>query len=406
MFDEFCTLCSSLAESKQVFRDWSSQIFLVDVKYDSKSLKKMQSIMSGDTNLWKTEPLYANYIENINMLPQDLQTSCGVLYSIVQAISGQDDDKYFNYSHVSPSISPSAVVATTSSSSSVSKSFPSNYQEIGLSDSPSENILSNFVSDSPPSNLQPHSLLPVPDPIVVVEDGDKCGIRKILARKYTLATESGLTSSDRPETGSPRSVSPTFEQRPFTISPTSKKVCLDLISFESTAIFHSQIPRLIGQNGLPLKPMYNRIERSVIESELLTFTELSSSDVHRFNILQICEKMVEKILPKLPNFTGQKIGENFEDISITRRQHFRQISAFTLPQNLSKDLRTDPIVVREYYPYTDQLLLAYVWIPPHRRMKKKEWKPSSYMRVKPTYEEFRILREKEVSYIYIYIYIF
>jgi hypothetical protein len=105
---------------------------------------------------------------------------------------------------------------------------------------------------------------------------------------------------------------------------------------------------------------------------------------------------VQSIMPTLPNFTGQKIGDHYDDTSITKRQFFRHISAFSLPQVLARDLTTDPIVVREYYPYTDQLILAYVWIPPGRRMGQREWQPTDCLHMKPTFEEYRVLQEKKV----------
>lgn len=384
LFDEFSVLTSALAESKHVFREWASQIYVVDVKYDVKAAKRIAAVRSGDIAIWKNEPLYGSYVENITSLPPDLQTPFGVMYSMIQAIAGPENESdALGYPPQSYLLSPPK--SPLPSNKDINHEDDGEFD--GMNESPSDNrILSELIYEP--------SVPAVPEPILVIEDGDLCAIRAILARRHTLASDAASQSSDIPETnGSPRAQSPMNEFRPV-ITLTGRKNCLDLISFESTAIFNSQVPRLIGQTALPLKPAYTRIERSVMESELLTFTELSASDVHRFNLLQTAENMVEKVLPKLPNFTGQKIGEMLE-ISITKRHHFRHIPAATLSQQLARDIQADPVILREYYSFTDQLLLAYVWIPPHRRLHQKDWKVSSLMRVKPTYEEFRILREKE-----------
>lgn len=382
LFDEFSVLTSALAESKHVFRDWAAQTYLVDVKHDAKAAKRISAAKSGDLEIWKSEQLYSSYAENINSIPTDLQTPYGIMYSMILAVAGPEEDDSLGFIHQSYLISPPKSPPANKELNNDNES-----EHGGLNPSPSDNrLLSDLIYEP--------SVPAVPEPILVIEEGDRCAIRAILARRHTLASDAASQLSDNPESnGSPRAASPVNDFRPV-ITVAGRKKCLDLISFESTAIFHSQVPRLVGQTALPLKPAYNRIERSVMESELLTFTELSASDVHRFNLLQTAENMVERVLPKLPNFTGQKIGDMIE-ISITKRHHFRHIPAATLSQQLARDIQADPVVLREYYPLTDQLLLSYIWIPPHRRLHQKEWKLSSLMRVKPTYEEFRILREKE-----------
>jgi hypothetical protein len=385
LFEEFSVLTSALAESKHVFREWAAQTFFVDVKHDPKAAKRIAAAAaprSGDGNVWKSEPLYSSYLDQINLIPAELQGPVGVMHSMIRALAPEDFETPMGAFFADPSsLSPKSF-------STKDPRLFSGAESPGLAESPSENQpLSDLLCEP--------AVAAVPEPILVIEDGDRSALRAILARRHTLSSDPSQ-SSERPETngGSPRVASPVNDLRPV-LPLAARKSCLDLIGFEATTIFHSQVPRLVGQTALPLRPNYNRIERSVMESELLTFTELSAADVHRFHLLQTAENMVERILPKLPNFTGQKISEMLEEISITKRHHFRHIPAATLSQQLACDIQSDPVILREYYPLTDQLLLAYIWIPPHRRLHQKEWKLSSLMRVKPTYEEFRILREKE-----------
>jgi hypothetical protein len=169
------------------------------------------------------------------------------------------------------------------------------------------------------------------------------------------------------------------------------------VQFENEAIYRAQVPRLLGQGGLPLIPTITPIDRSIQESELLTFSSFSAHDIHRFNMLRLFDEMLQNSIPRLANFTGQQIGATIDDVSITKRKYFRQIPGFALPQILARDLDTEPVVIREYYPLTDQLLLGVLWIPPNRRMGLKEWNPNQSMHTKPTFEQYMVMNERQVT---------
>ena len=143
--------------------------------------------------------------------------------------------------------------------------------------------------------------------------------------------------------------------------------------FEWQAMIRLQIARLLQDNGFPLRPLMSNVERGIKETELLTFTSLCSSDLYRSNQLQEFEDMNLQQTKALPNFTGAMKAGDGEDGSVLRRKYFRSISAFVFSQLLSKELITDPMVLKRYYAMTDELLLCLHWPPPNRRNKIDHW---------------------------------
>ena len=88
------------------------------------------------------------------------------------------------------------------------------------------------------------------------------------------------------------------------INPLNPSVT-ELSQFEHQAIAYSQISQLLnGESGLPLHPQLSIMERSLQESELLTFSSLSVSDIHKFLQLQQLESIIHKYLPATQDYTG------------------------------------------------------------------------------------------------------
>jgi len=380
LLEEFTALCTSLYESKSGFHSWASLTHTIDVKLDNKALKRIQLAnsqiaLNNMNGVWKTEPLYSAYRGYMNLLPTEVQTATGVLFSVVQSIvhlslEHQEEEVALGLCNKPSAIGLKDVQLPPGTTGSLQQSF-------------SDSLLIGLIREPIQDDRSPKNLL-------VLDDGDKCGIKAVKASRYTAGTNPA-----GPDINDTESATTAAEVEDSTISVMVKGACAELMNFESNTIYRAQVPRLLGQGGIPLHSTYSKTERSILETELLTFSSLSSSDLHRNNILQAFEKMVERIMPKLPNFTGQKIGDSMGDLSITKRQYFRHISGFTLPQILAKDLCTEPVVIREYYPLTDQLLLAFLWLAPDRRMGKKEWTPRMNMRTKPTFDEYRVLEETQ-----------
>jgi hypothetical protein len=156
-------------------------------------------------------------------------------------------------------------------------------------------------------------------------------------------------------------------------APFSEASIEDLRSFEIQAMIRLQILRLIQPNGIPLRCPMTAVERGIKETELLTFSSLCSSDLYRGNQLQEFEAMILEKTKSLPNFTGALSSGDGEDGSVLKRKYFRYLSAFLFAQFLSKELVTEPIVLKKYYEMTDELLYCLHWPPPNRRNKIDQW---------------------------------
>lgn len=162
---------------------------------------------------------------------------------------------------------------------------------------------------------------------------------------------------------------------PQTAIPSSSRAPYreDMTNFEISARIRLQFYRLLSENGLPLRPLMSQVEKGIKESELLTFSSLAPSDLYRSNQLQEFADMVLKETKALPNFTGALQMGDGEDGSMTRRKYFRFCSALLFAQILSEEHVTEPLVLKRYYPMTDDLLYCLHWPPPDRRNKKDLW---------------------------------
>lgn len=79
----------------------------------------------------------------------------------------------------------------------------------------------------------------------------------------------------------------------------------DLISFTKRAIIRSQIIALLSDGSpFPIKPMMTSTERGIKETELLSFTSLSSTDLFRNDQMQRLKAVLQQHMQVLPNFTG------------------------------------------------------------------------------------------------------
>ena len=89
--------------------------------------------------------------------------------------------------------------------------------------------------------------------------------------------------------------------------------------------------------------------------------------------------MVNSCITPRPTFT--KKNESIGSESVSSRKYYRNLPAASLPQLLSNELVKDPVVVREYYPLKDNILLALLWPPLERRMSISKWAPSIGKRI-------------------------
>lgn len=180
----------------------------------------------------------------------------------------------------------------------------------------------------------------------------------------------------------------------YTITPK------DLFAFEKQALLRRQITHILGSHGnsLPLIPELTSVERSIKESELSSFTSLSTTDMFRYNKLQMFDTMMLDCSAILPNFTGTLLKADGEGGSLLKRRYFRNISAFTFAQILAKDTMRDPKIIKQYYPLTDELLMVLYWPPPDRRTSKVTWNPLKGTSPIVSEEFFKEVIKKIVKY--------
>lgn len=145
-----------------------------------------------------------------------------------------------------------------------------------------------------------------------------------------------------------------------------------LVLFEKHALVRGQIWNILAGKQFPLKPAMTSTERGIMETELLSFTSLSATDLYRNDQLRAAGEMLQAHIKELPNFTGTLMAGG-EETAITRRRYFRHVSPQIFAQILSAERVREPVVVKQYYPLTDDLLLALHWPPPERRTRKETW---------------------------------
>ena len=392
IYADFIHLCQTLGNLKDNFHSWASETRTINVKFDAKAVKRAKEATSTiataepGVGVWEKEALYKTYQGYANLLPGDCQSAGGVLYSMLQSLvhTTEKDDKteVFNCIDFS-SFDFNNVQLPEENDMTQQPSFERNGSSTALLEGVMRHaLLGDNASTAGGSNL------------VMVEEGDRNAYRAIQASRY-------LSDSHDPSKSVVNATEPVTNESLATLGEGSlslptQNACAGLVQFENEAIYRAQVPRLLGQGGLPLVPTITPIDRSIQESELLTFSSFSAPDIHRFNMLRIFDEMLQNSIPRLANFTGQQIGATIDDVSITKRKYFRHISGFALPQILARDLDTEPVIIRQYYPLTDQLLLGVMWIPPNRRMGLKEWNPNQSMHTKPTFEQYMVMNERQV----------
>jgi hypothetical protein len=373
---QLISLCQNLFTLKQGFAEWSRNTKVFDVKLDSTSCEtiSLAAAEARDGNfqgVWQSESLLSEYRAQCNLLPSEIQNTYGITFSMVKTINnlfGNRQDKY-EYENAEQLRGISVMKA-------MNMDLLNN--ESSIDDSAIESTFAGLNK----SNEEVGDVDNTHNGTVIVEEGDACTLQEVWLRHYIHMLE----------------INPT--QRNIEISHT----CREYMQFRKESNFRAQVPRLLGQGGMPLKPKLSKQDRAIAESELLTFSSLSAFDLHRFHMLHKFNEIIHHSITPTVNFTGLKLpGTELEDSSsILKRHYFRDIPAISLPQIFANELLTDPQIVRQYYPLSDELLLSFIWEPPNRRMGKKVWDPTQNMHMRPTYEHYQVVMQTQVCYIFIY----
>jgi hypothetical protein len=211
-------------------------------------------------------------------------TSAGVLYCCVLAVTTADRQL---------SLSSTAQDSNLQSDSSFSAYLPSGVEVLqvskeGVPQSPL--LLQGLQAFFSQNNLSVGSQ----EDIITYEMGDANSFQLVRAavhdRKRSCSAIEHLTAA--------AAASATKDTSPAAIVN-------DLISFTKRAIIRSQIIALLSDGSpFPIKPMMTSTERGIKETELLSFTSLSSTDLFRNDQMQRLKAVLQQHMQVLPNFTG------------------------------------------------------------------------------------------------------
>ena len=362
MIDHLADMTLHMCNLKSEFKDWNSKKTKTKLLTDTAAVRRIKEAVTCaahneyDSTVWKDTPVYESYLNTLNHIPRKVRNVGTVLYSIVDAVSHD--------------------MATVSACGDEAPVVPEQFKGLGLDDGsigstgerPFHMLKQGY--NVAIQNLQSNAF--------TVHEGDYFHSRIINAKEILLKND---------------------ETDPDYIGATS------VFGFERDAVFTGHVPRLIGQGGMPLHASIPLKERNIQETELLTFTALSAFDFHRYNQLIYFNRMVNRGVPPRVDFTGLRRSEDGGgDISALKRKYFKNIPAFTLPQVFAKELLKEPVVSREYYPLTDELLVCFYWPPPKRRMEKKSWNPANNMHLRPNFEQFLVLSERMVKFVYFFLF--
>ena len=163
----------------------------------------------------------------------------------------------------------------------------------------------------------------------------------------------------------------------------SEPLVLAILEFERRALVRRQIARLSGPGGFPSSSALPFDGRTIDETEMLTFSPLCAGDFRRSRQLLEANKFMLGYMPPPPLFTnlthsGAASGAD-GDQGIHRRRFFRNLSALTLAQLLSRESLKEPLSLRSYLPSSDELIYVLHHPPPHRRLGRSAWSPLDCM---------------------------
>lgn len=353
--DIFVHMCSL----KSDFKDWNSKRNVTKLPMDAKVSTRVKEATASatmknyETPSWST-PKYQGYLNCIDHIPRKARGVGAVLFAVVEAVS-HDFETIYSCGDNLPSVPESLRI------------LPHDDGSIGSTGEKPFHMLKQGYTIAV-RNLQSN--------IFTIQEGDTFHSRIVNAKDALTKHPSD----------------------PEYVATTA------VFGFERDALFSGHVPRLIGQGGMPLHASIPLKERNIQETELMTFTALSAFDFHRYNQLVHFNRMVERGIPPRVDFTGIRRAEDGGgDISALKRKYFKNIPAFTLPQIFSQELLKEPVLSREYYPMTDELLICFYWPPPKRRMAHKSWDPSKHMHLRPNFEEYLVLSERMVNMLFLII---
>lgn len=245
------------------------------------------------------------YNDEIAKLSSPYQnTSAGVLYSCVLAVAATADRRQHSSS------SSGAQDINLHSDSSFSAYLPSGEEVLRMSSKEgvpqSLQLMQGLQAFFGQNNL----LVGSQEDIIAYEMGDTHSFQLVRAAVQDRKKRGSCSTAAVEHLTNTTAATATEE----TIAATTSRNAIvnDLISFTKRAMIRSQIIALLSSSSnrssslssFPIKPVMTSTERGIKETELLSFTSLSSPDLFRNDQMQRLQALLQQHMQVLPNFTG------------------------------------------------------------------------------------------------------
>eukprot|EP01041_Mallomonas_annulata_P000531 gene531-1009_t len=401
--DEFSKMAQTLSSQKSSFHKYCSRSTMIDVHYNEKSHDSiLQAIEEASNNIfhqkWSTDELYSNYMKCVDEYIPPLQGTGALLLSMTKAISitNNDEENYNKYKYHNSNIASSTNTNSSGNNNNNNNNINNNKASLLSVQKPSRHL--SFISSTSANSTS----IP-PQQKEKDKDEGHVSVSASAARQYDTTTTINQNQNPKVALAIAEGDLQAFRSHYYRImsstSTTSAAIDIEmlnnLINFEYDAIQQAQSAGLLGQGGLPLRPIMTISERGIQETEILTFSSLSASDVHRYHQMEIFKEMLDRIQEPLMNFTGALRATDGVEWSLLKRRYFRNISPLSLQQHIVNDRVKEPVIIRHYYPLVDELLVAMFWPPPSRRMKTHTWNVRDNMRSRPSFKQFLVATESK-----------
>jgi hypothetical protein len=284
--EKLVELLQRLYDLKAQYRLWLASRNTYDVSADAAARERanraMQEAACGEQDnvgsVWSTYPLFKMYRDLMGETPALMWLPGAVLHCVVKATAGPQAENH-------------------------GKRYRPSVESLrGIS----------FTVDGEPAPW-------VVRDTMAVDDNDDFGLRVTRAAiKLEIAIEKEISShiAENPKSGYTFALAtrrvPRYNARPWAY-------------FERNALILAQVPRLVGQGGLPVQPELSAIERGIRDTELLSFTDMERKKFHMINQLLRLEELVQSF-PMEAGLTGRHRWR------FTSRRYLRTIPSFILPQ--------------------------------------------------------------------------
>jgi len=365
-------MLQNLVLAKNDFHGWAGDEKTVvslnaDAVYQSQ-VACFESANGVEDGVWASNPLYARYREEMAQLPAPLHQVNASLYSIVRSVVSDLRYDKWGPSPLNHSLTQEGVVKVV----------------LDCKDTGKLSTLSALHAEA-------NRPLKQNADVIICEQGDTFQLLAARAFKChpverpntTLAVAASAEADTVPEEKSHH------KEEEDLFKPTAG----GLVTFSKHARFRAHINRVLGERKFPRYSRLSAVEMGIQRTELLSFTSLSTTDFYRAHQLWELHQMLLHCATNRDDFTGSlKQNSAGDNDNALQRRYYSHISPFAFQQIMAAQLLKEPDIVRQYYPFTDDLLMVLHWVPPNRRMAHRTWNASMSVRMRQSFREYEHLK--------------